>query len=470
MVELSSRPDAAAAADEVERKAIARITPDAQFVEQLAQVRDRLIAAVQSAARSRGSPLIRCLVAGSGARGTFLNDRLDIDLFLLFPERLSKEDLETEGLALGQAVLTEPETRYAEHPYLRGRFEGFTVDAVPGYAITDSSRPRSAVDRTPFHQEYLTARQSPAMITQVRLTKQFLRGLGVYGSESRTEGFSGYLVELLLLRFETLRALLRSAATWRVPTILSNEAETPKRVPKDVALILVDPVDPNRNVATALSRRNLALFILGAQEYLRHPTDAWFEPQAPALLTLDEGRRRVSERGTHVCVIRLPRPALVDDILFPQIRKAERALLEEAERLGFQIVGSAHSAPPHEILIALEATSPRLPAVKSQLGPPAGIDRVGNFLSKWGPADQKKLQGPYLLDDGRLAVEAHRSVREIEPALRQAIHGLPLGRDLKAVDPEEVWVRSLANLPATAPAEEVLTRLLDKRLPWIRAG
>src|SRR5208282_2913511 len=170
----------------------------------------------------RSSSLVRALVAGSAARGTFLQDRLDVDLFLLFPPDLSRDRLREEGLALGRAVLSNPETRYAEHPYLRGTFEGFTVDAVPGITKSDPSHPLSPVDRTPFHQEYLAARETPELVEQVRLAKQFFRSLGVYGSEARTEGLSGYLVELLVLRFGSLRKILVAARDWRVPVRLAT--------------------------------------------------------------------------------------------------------------------------------------------------------------------------------------------------------------------------------------------------------
>ncbi len=273
--------EATAEADRLESTIASRIAPAPVFLKKLAQVRADLVERVEAAAKARSSPLVRALVAGSAARGTFLSDRLDVDLFLLFPPELSRDRLREEGLALGQAVLTHTETRYAEHPYLRGEFEGFRVDAVPGFSITDPSQPLSPVDRTPFHQEYLSGRETPEIVSQVRLAKQFLRTLGVYGSEAKTEGFSGYLVELLVLRFGSMRGLLRAARTWRLPVRLAEAGKEPPRLPADVALILADPVDPHRNVASALSRRNLALVILAAAAYLERPSERWFDPRPP---------------------------------------------------------------------------------------------------------------------------------------------------------------------------------------------
>jgi tRNA nucleotidyltransferase (CCA-adding enzyme) len=467
-VEGSRRPvEPNPTADQVEARVAERIAPTPEMLERVARVRTELVERVRAAAQARSSPLVRALVAGSAARGTYLSDRLDIDLFLLFPPDLPRDRLREEGLALGRAVLSDPETRYAEHPYLRGRFEGFNVDAVPGFAIKDPSHPLSPVDRTPFHQEYLAARETPELVGQVRLAKQFFRALGVYGSESRTEGFSGYLVELLILRFGSLRALLDVARAWRVPVRLEPPGREPPRLPAEVALILADPVDPHRNVASALSRHNLALLVLAARAYLDRPEPAWFEVRTPRPFSRDQALERVRERGTHVSVVTLPRPDLVDDTLYPQVRKAERAIAEEVARLGFEVLGSSSAVGPERVVVAVEVGHPHRPAVRPQDGPPAGLDRVGQFLEKWTAHGAPVLQGPYVRSDGSLGVDTRRAEREVERVLRDALPRLSLGRDLTPSDPNAVSVRALSAETESPALTEALRELLDRRLPWL---
>jgi tRNA nucleotidyltransferase (CCA-adding enzyme) len=454
-------------ADRIETRVSDRISPTPAMQERVAHVRTEIVERVRAAASQRSSPLVRALVAGSAARGTYLSDRLDVDLFLLFPPDLSRDRLREEGLALGRAVLTDTETRYAEHPYLRGRFEGFNVDAVPGFAITDPSRPLSPVDRTPFHQEYLSARETPGIVAQVRLAKQFFRSLGVYGSESRTEGFSGYLVELLVLRFGSLQGLLGAARSWRVPVRIEDAARDPPRLPAEVALILADPVDPHRNVASALSRRNLALLILAAGAYLDRPAESWFQVRAPRPFSRDEALAKVHARGTHVTVLSLPRPDLVDDTLYPQVRKAERAVAEEVARSGFEVVGSASAVEPGRVVVAVEVGHPHRPAVRAQDGPPAGLDRVGQFLDKWTAADAPVLQGPYVRSDGSLGVDTRRADRDVEAVVRAVLPRLSLGRDLTPTDPGRVTVHPLTAESDSPGLSEALRELLGRRLPWL---
>ena len=463
-------PETARALDRVEAAVAARLAPSAEFLERVVRVRAELVQRVEAAARERGSPLVRALVAGSAARGTFLADRLDIDLFLLFPPDLSRERLREEGLALGHAVLAEPRLRYAEHPYLRGRYDLFDVDAVPGYAVDDPSRPISPVDRTPYHQAYLSERETPETVREIRLTKQFLRRLGIYGSEARTEGLSGYLVELLVLRFGSLRALLHAARHWRIPVRLAEPGREPPRLPEEVALILADPVDPNRNVASALSRRNLGTLILAAGAYLDAPSEAWFEPRPAPAFGRAQAEAQLRERDSHVVVVTLPRPDLVDDTLFPQVRKAERAIAQELVRLGFERLGSAAGTDPEKVYLLFEVAHRNRAAVRRQDGPPAGIDRVGQFLGKWTEPGAPVLQGPYVQEDGSLAVEARVPERHVEDVLRSVLPRLSLGKDLSPSRPEGSDVRPLRDVPDAPAIAEALRALLGKRLPWLEPG
>jgi tRNA nucleotidyltransferase (CCA-adding enzyme) len=467
MTGAAPRSENSVEADRIEAGILARIAPSAEFLEKVARVRQALVQNVNRAAKSRSSPLVRALVAGSAARGTFLSDRLDIDLFLLFPPDLPRDRLREEGLALGQAVLSKTETRYAEHPYLRGEFEGFHVDAVPGFAIADPSHPLSPVDRTPFHQEYLTERENPDLVGQVRLAKQFFRTLGVYGSEAKTEGASGYLVELLMLEFGSLRGLLRAARSWRLPVRLAKPGAEPPRLPADVALILADPVDPHRNVASALSRRNLALVILAASAYLEAPSERWFEPASAEPLSRADALTRVEARASHVTVVRLPRPDLVDDTLYPQVRKAERAIADELARSNFEVLGSASAVGNDRVLVIVECSHSHRSAVRLQDGPPPGLDRVGQFLGKWTAPDAPVLQGPYVRADGSLGVESRRTDRDVESVVRSALPRLALGKDLTPPDLGRVEVHPLAGVSDSPALGEALRDLLGKRLPWL---
>ncbi|MCI4366951.1 MAG: CCA tRNA nucleotidyltransferase [Thermoplasmata archaeon] len=448
----------------VEAEVVRSLRPTPEFLAHLAEVRNELLRRAEEAAKARSLPLVRAIIAGSAARGGFLSDRVDIDLFLLFDPKLPREDLQRRGLELAKAVLPTHELRYAEHPYLRGTFEGFHVDAVAGYAVADGAHPQSAVDRTPFHQAYLETRETPELLDQIRLTKQFLRTLGVYGSEARTGGFSGYLVELLVLRFGSFDGLLDAARSWRPPVRLVPNPGALPRVPEDTALILDDPVDPARNVSSALTTQNLGRFVLAAGAYLDRPTREAFVVHAPPAWDRTRGVEAMAARGTHVAVLALPRLDLVDDVLYPQLRRAERGVREAAERWGFQPIGTGVGADATDLVLVLEVAHGRLPAVRVRAGPPTGMDRVGSFLEKWVGADPAPLQGPYVRPDGTLAVETLREHRGLETILRAELPQLALGQDLRR-KLVEARTFPLAEAPDGPALADALHELFGKSLP-----
>ena len=153
---------------------------------------------------------------------------------------------------------------------------------------------------------------------QVRLLKQFMKGVGTYGAEARTQGFSGYLVELLIIRFGGMREVLEAATSWKKGETLS--LGDIGRQFKD-PLIFYDPVDKDRNVASALSLNNLALFIHAAQEYLANPSSRFFFPRKREPLPLSRIKDIMEDRGTELLIVQLDRPDLIDDDLFPQVRR-----------------------------------------------------------------------------------------------------------------------------------------------------
>src|SRR3989304_7663519 len=63
----------------------------------------------------------RAILAGSITRNTWLPDKKEFDGFVLFPEKMTKKQLEENGLRLGRAVIAklkgQSRVEYAEHPY-----------------------------------------------------------------------------------------------------------------------------------------------------------------------------------------------------------------------------------------------------------------------------------------------------------------------------------------------------------------
>ncbi|HNQ55505.1 MAG TPA: CCA tRNA nucleotidyltransferase, partial [Methanothrix sp.] len=249
-------------------------------------------------------------------RGTWLAGDYDLDIFL----GVGVEDDLEKALELARRISPDHREKYAEHPYIQARIDGFEVDLVPCYLVDDAAHLRSAVDRTPFHNRYVKQRIA-GLEDEVLLLKQFMKGSGVYGSELRVGGFSGYLAELLVLCYGSFAAVIEAASLWKPGLKLDLEGRG--RVEQADPLVVVDPVDPGRNVAAALTLNRMLQFALAARTFMARPHIEFFFANPPAPLSDREIEALMEERGTLPLLIEFAAPDVVEDVLYPQLRKAE---------------------------------------------------------------------------------------------------------------------------------------------------
>ncbi len=400
-----------------------RVTPDAQERAAMAEAAGLLTERVQDALAELPVEA-DVLQVGSTARGTWLSGDRDIDLFVQFPTTLDREQLEEYGLTVGRHALPEGHEEYAEHPYVTGQFRGFDVDLVPCFAVDDATEIRSAVDRTPFHNAYLEKRLDPKLRGDVRVFKRFLKGIGAYGSDLRTRGFSGYLTELLVLDAGGVRPLLEDATDWHPPIRFDPAGHGEATF--DDPLVMIDPTDPDRNVAAVLSADNVARLQHYARELVAEPRVALFERVEPEPLDATAVQTHVSRRDTTPVAIVFDAPDLVDDQLYPQLRRSLTGITAELDRRGFTVFRSATFADERAVLL-VELAIAELPAVERHEGPPVSArDHATAFYRKY--ADEgTNVYGPFL-DGDRYVVERPREFSRAVDFLRSdAIFDVALG-------------------------------------------
>ena len=381
-----------------------RVTPAPEDREHLRSVAETVVDRAEAALAERDVAATVRLV-GSAGRDTWLPDERDVDVFVALDPDLDREALERVGLEVGHAVLPEGREEYAEHPYVTGVLDGVDVDVVPCYDVDDATAVRSAVDRTPFHAAYVEARLDDDLAAEVRALKQLLRAVGAYGSNLRTRGFSGYLVELLVLEYGGVAAVLEAAADWQPPVRLDPAGHDGRRF--DDPLVVVDPTDPDRNVAAVCSADNVARLTHHARAVLDDPSvGAWFpDPRTP--LDAAAVREHVASRGTTPVALVFDAPDLVDDELYPQLRKSLDGLADALDRRGFDVLRREAFAGDRAVLL-LELAVAERPRVERHPGPPVHVrEHAERFLATY--EDDDGVYGPFIAGD-RYVVERERGV------------------------------------------------------------
>jgi tRNA nucleotidyltransferase (CCA-adding enzyme) len=454
---------------EIEKETLTRIKPPHKTAREVEQSADSLLKRAKkilSEMKGQFPGEVRTEIVGSVAKGTYLKHQVDIDLFLLFPQETPQSKLKETGLELGKKILDSWEMRYAEHPYVHGKFQKFEADVVPCYGISSPTRIISSVDRTPFHTKYINEHLSPEQKDEVRLLKQFFIGIGIYGAEAELNGFSGYLCELLVCKFKSFRGVLENIQELEEGKILTLNA-TPEKI-FDSPLVFIDPVDPKRNAGAAVSKESLERLKKASEAYLRRPSLKFFFPNPRKKLTRKEIEKKLSPTAQMVGYETIV-PDLDEEKLIPQIKKSERNARILLEKKGFVCRGSTHAIIPGgtvkkaAIIFLLDPAK----AEKSYLHAGPRVEDKANakkFLQKWEGSPM--AVGFPQKHKGRWVVKVKRRYTDAEELLRDALMGTKQGKHIK-IKMEKFGFRILNQKELLGPEyRESISKLVDPKLPW----
>lgn len=343
-------------------------------------------------------------IYGSFAKDTWLSGEADVDLFLRVPAHILRQEMAEKALKVGTSVVEALGgrwiKRFAEHPYVEGWVEDVRVNIVPCFRV-ERGRWLSAADRSPFHAEYVKARLKYDAKPQVRLLKRFMKGIGVYGADIRTGGFSGYLCELLVLRYGGFREVLEAARGWGRGTFIDLEGyyegrEKDARRVFSEPLIVVDPVDEGRNVASAVTLRRFGEFVAAAGLFLDNPSIRFFYPPVRKPLSPDRFSEALSKRGTNWILILFAPVETVPDVLWGQMYSSLKAISQLLRNAGFNVLREdAWSDDGKLNALLLELDSRRLPEARLHLGPPLTSVESRTFIAKY-LKNEEVISGPWV--------------------------------------------------------------------------
>lgn len=423
-----------------------RVTPSAEERDRLEETVLTLVDRTEAVVDELGVDA-DVLRVGSTARDTWLRGDRDIDIFVRFDPSYTREELERYGLEIGQTVLPDGRLEYAEHPYVSAAFEGYAVDLVPCFRVGSAAEIRSAVDRTPFHAAYVTERLDADLANDVRVLKRFFEAIGIYGSDLRTQGFSGYLTELLVLTYGDVRGVLEATATWQPPVRLDPEEHGETTF--DDPLVVIDPTDPSRNVAAVVTGENVARLQHHARDLLENPDPDRFALEKPDALTEAELLAHLERRATTPIAIRFPTPDIVNDQLYPQLRRSIEGITRALEERGFEVVRADAFAGESAVLF-VELSVAQRPRIERHEGPPVHVrEHATSFLETYEDAE---VYGPFI-DGDRYVVERERDVRTAAAFLRgEDLLDVGLGADVRRILAEDYTVLVNEDITDLLPA------------------
>lgn len=354
---------------------------------------------------------------GSSARNTHLKGDRDIDLFLMFDEKMSDQQLEKEGLKIGKHIFRGKkwEKAYSQHPYIRGNLNGFDIEIVPSYIVKNGSNKKSAVDRTPFHNKYLLKNLKTSQKKEVRLLKQFLKGIGAYGADLKNCSLPGYGVELLILYYKNFDNFLKNACNWKKQEIIKfNNKKT--KVKFDNSLIIIDPVDSNRNVASALSTQQFEKMILATQIFQKNPNIKFFFPKKIKLWKKEKVKKMLEKKELIAIYAKFPTKEL-SDLVWGQLRRFLKKISNHLKEKDFLVLRETLWSDEKEIFFILQVENLILQKSKKIIGPKAiDSENVKRFLE-----NKKKLISGPRIENERVIIEIEREENKADKIIKKFI-------------------------------------------------
>jgi len=413
----------AVSVEEICAEVLKRVTPSEAERKKIEALAKKLEKKVASAAEKLGAKA-RVRVEGSVAKDTWLNGDPDVDVFMRVPTAILRMSLGDVCLKVARAATRgcKQVERFAEHPYLEAFVDGVRVNIVPCY---DAKRGEwiSATDRTPFHTDYVNKRFDARMRSEVRLLKRFMKGISVYGAEIKVGGFSGYLCELLVLHYGSLLDTLKAFAQSKRRLVIDIEGFYDDRRNEvdllfDEPLVVVDPVDKGRNVASAVREQRLWTMVAAAQAFLSKPGLKFFFPPGAVPLSAARVRQELKKRKSKIVFVTFGKVSAVPDILWGQLYKSLRSLRKLVELNDFSLLRAeawSDEAALNMFVFELEACC--ISPVKRHLGPPLDKEQeCEKFVAKYVDSSET-VCGPYV-EDGRWVVLVRRKITDACELLR----------------------------------------------------
>ena len=393
-------------------------------------------------------------LGGSYAKGTWVPekpvDNVDIDIFVKFNKKTSEKDFRNIGTEIGFQSLKKhkPYTRHAEHPFVEAIIDGTRVNVVPCYDVNKGEW-KSATDRSIYHTKFMLQKLSNSMKGDVRILKKFLQHIEVYGAEIAKEGFSGYVAEALIFYFGSFEKTIKKISELKKGQVIGKSTKK-----FDSFVVIIDPIDNNRNLGTAISIENLGKFVLASRAFLRNPSKNFFKKPIS---------KRIMRNTDKIIVVQFKVKERSDDIAWGQIKRASNALKTQLELGGFTVLRNSSTKDEKEnaaLIFLLHAKKIENSLVRS--GPEISSKE---HCEKFITANLKKSQLMWINEEGKMQSLQKRKHDDVKLFLRDILKnnlknsGIPKGlekdfkKGVKIIDANKVSTKSIkeaiANIAVT---------------------
>lgn len=344
-------------------------------------------------------------LGGSYAKNTFLSGNHDIDIFVKFS--YSKYKSKNISDELSKRLKLKFKRIHGSRDYFQFQIKGYTFELIPVFDIKNFSQAKNITDVSPLHKNWVKKHLKNS--NDVRLIKKFCRAQNVYGAESYIKGFSGYVLEILTIYHGNFSNLIKNVSRWKLPVYVDFEKhyksdkdafEKINKSKRENDLIIVDPVQKDRNAAAAISREKIEKFIESCKNYLHNPSEEFFVEKKLNIKDL------IAESGKDkLLIVRIKNLTGKNDVVGSKVLKVFDYLNNELKKNDFKVLKNGWYFNDESVLYYV---------VKDELlskniihyGPPL---KYKKYLEEFG-----KKYNDYKKSKGRSYVEIERKIKNLK--------------------------------------------------------
>ncbi|MEM2916472.1 MAG: CCA tRNA nucleotidyltransferase [Candidatus Woesearchaeota archaeon] len=349
----------------------------------------------------------KAVLGGSYAKDTWLKGDYDVDIFVRFALKHKKDNL--SSLLEKTLKPWKAEKVHGSRDYFWVHEKKFRFEIIPVLAIKKAADAENVTDFSPLHVKWVN-KNGRKYKGDIRLFKKFCKAQRVYGAESYIRGFSGHVVDILVIYYKGFLPLLKAAAKWKPKTIIDYYHHYNKkalfvlnRSKIQGPLVVIDPVQKERNAAAALSQDKYNGLVSAAKKFLKRPSKDFFVETE-----IDLGKLAKLGHMIHVCA-KVPKGK--EDIIGTRLLHVFEYLKRYLEDFGIKASGWRwNKGEMAEFWYVVKEKE--LPATMTRAGPPLELKKAAEAF--------KKKHKKTFVSNHRLMAEVRRKHRTPEDAIRTA--------------------------------------------------
>ena len=360
------------------------------------------------------------ILGGSGAKGTWLSGNHDIDIFVLYNQKkYGQQSDELARLLKPKLQKAFPKSKittlHGSRDYFQLMYKELMFEVVPIIKISKAEHALNITDVSPLHAKWV--KKHVAHKDEVLLAKQFFKANKLYGAESYIAGFSGYVLEILIMKYGTFSKLLKAATKWKDKTVIDVSEFYKGKDPLfelnqsklTSPLIIIDPVDRSRNAAAALGKERFTLLQKVARQYLKSPNAAYFAKEE---IVEDVLVKEAKRKKLHLIMVDVTPKDGKEDVVGVKLVKVFNHIIRRLEE--FTVKKADWDWKPGEnAIFYFMVKENELDEYEVRKGPPTKLkEHVQKF---------KKLHSKTYMKSGHVMANVKRKYTNVKPFMKNVL-------------------------------------------------